>query len=70
MSNYGLLREAANSPERIATVPFITDPPRSLYVLDLRNSGFLVNQDYATWFGLKDVRPMARIQSDEAKAAN
>lgn len=65
---YDLLREAAKSPQRIAIIPFIDDPPKSLYVLDLRDRRFLVNQDYAAWFGLKEVRPLIRVQRDEAKA--
>ena len=67
---YDLLREAARSPQRIATIPFIADRPRSLYVLDLRDRRFLVNQDYAAWFGLKEVRPLITVQRDEAKATN
>jgi hypothetical protein len=67
---YDLLREAAHRPDRIATIPFIADRPRSIYVIDLRDRRFLVNQDYAAWFGLKEVRPMARIQSDDAKVTN
>ena len=67
---YDLLREAAKSPQRIATIPFIYDPPKSLYVLDLRDRRFLVNQDYALWFGLKEVRPLITVQRDEAKATN
>jgi hypothetical protein len=67
---YDLLREAASSPQRIAIIPFIADRPRSLYVLDLRDRRFLVNQDYAAWFGLKEVRPLIRVQSDDANATN
>jgi len=67
---YDLLSEAAHRPDRIATIPFIADRPKSLYVLDLRDRRFLVNQDYAAWFGLKEVRPLIRVQSDDAKATN
>jgi len=67
---YDLLREAAMSPQRIATIPFIADRPRSLYVLDLRDRRFLVNQDYALWFGLKEVRPLITVQREDAKATN
>lgn len=67
---YDLLRNAAQSPQRIATIPLIADPPRSLYVLDLRDRRFLVNQDYALWFGLKEVRPLIRAQREDAKATN
>lgn len=68
---YDLLREAAHRPDRVATLPFIGDPPKSIYVLDLRGPSFLVNQDYAAWFGLKEVRanPLV-IQSEDAKATN
>ncbi len=69
-NRYELLRQAAERPEGIATIPFIADPPRSLYVLDLRDRHFLVNQDYAAWFGLKEVRPHVLIQSDAAKTTN
>jgi len=67
---YDLLREAAARPDRIATIPFIADRPKSLYVLDLRDRRFLVNQDYAAWFGLKEVRPLITVQREEAKATN
>ncbi|MBP7515433.1 MAG: hypothetical protein KA791_12845 [Flavobacteriales bacterium] len=67
---YDLLHEAAKSPQRIATIPFITDRPRSIYVLDLRDRRFLVNQDYALWFGLKEVRPLITVQREDAKATN
>lgn len=67
---YDMLREAAETPQRIATIPFIEDPPKSLYVLDLRDRRFLVNQDYALWFGLKEVRPLTTVQREDAKAAN
>ena len=67
---YDLLREAAKSPQRIATIPFIEDPPKSLYVLDLRDRRFLVNQDYARWFGLNEVRPLITVQREDAKATN
>lgn len=67
---YDLLREAAARPDRIATIPFIADRPKSLYVLDLRDRRFLVNQDYAAWFGLKEVRPLITVHREDAKATN
>lgn len=68
-ARYTLLREAASGPDKTASIPLIQDPPKSLYVLDLRDPGFLVNEDYAAWFGLKEVR-IAPAQSVEAKATN
>ena len=67
---YDLLREAATRPDRIATIPFINDRPRSIYVLDLRDRRFLVNRDYAAWFGLKEVRPRITVHKERAKPTN
>lgn len=67
---YDLLREAAKDPSGDATIPLIADPPKSIYVLDLREPAFLVNQDYAAWFGLKEVLIAPAAQSDDAKATN
>lgn len=53
---YERLSKASAAPERIAEIPLISDPPKSIYVLDLRTPDFLVNADYAAWFGLKQVR--------------
>ena len=67
---YRLLRWADRASQDTASVPLIQDPPKSLYVLDLREPAFLVNTDYAAWFGLKEVRIAPAAQSDEAKATN
>jgi hypothetical protein len=53
---YATLSAAASTADRVAHIPLIQDPPRSLYVIDLRDEAFLVNRDYAAWFGLKAVR--------------
>jgi len=43
-------------PQRTITIPPITDPPKSLYVLELRQDPtFLQNMDHALWFGWKEV---------------
>jgi Family of unknown function (DUF6056) len=52
---YAQLSEAASGPDRTAYIPLINEPPRTLYVIDLRKADFLVNTDYATWFGLNAV---------------
>lgn len=61
---YDLLRAAAATPEGIAEIPLIKDPPSSIYVLDLRGPDFLVNRDYAAWFGLKEVRISGSASTD------
>lgn len=51
------------------TIPLILDPPKSIYVLDIRHDPlFLQNTDYALWFGLKEVR--LADQSEDAKVTN
>ena len=67
---YDLLRTAAKEPGGVATIPLIVDPPKSLYVIDLGDPAFLVNTDYAAWFGLKEVRIAPADHSEEAKATN
>ncbi len=69
-ARYALLNAAARTEDRIAEVPLIVDPPKSLYVLDLRKPDFLVNTDYAAWFGLNEVRIDSSAQSFPAKAIN
>jgi Family of unknown function (DUF6056) len=56
---YALLDAAADGSTVI--IPQIIDPPKSIYVLDIRRDPqFLQNADYALWFGLKEVRPAER----------
>ena len=51
---YALLERSR--PDGIITLPPIVDPPKSLYVLELRSDPtFLQNTDYALWFGWKEV---------------
>lgn len=50
---YARLRNVA--PGSVARVPLIEGPPRTLYILDLREPDFLANVDYAAWFGLESV---------------
>ena len=69
-ARYVLLRTAAKTKEQSAAVPLIMDPPKSLYVLDLRKPDFLVNSDYAAWFGLLEVRIDSSAQPLPAKAIN
>ena len=55
------------TPEGIAEIPLIKDPPSSIYVLDLRGPDFLVNRDYAAWFGLKEVRIRGTAGTDRTR---
>lgn len=64
---YALLDAAPDGS--VITIPPIIDPPKSIYVLDIRpDARFLQNTDYALWFGLKEVR--LADQSEAAKAIN
>ncbi len=65
---YSLLRKASSSGTT-AAIPSIADPPRSLYLLDIRDEpDHIANKNYARWFGLKEVLVSSDDQSDAAKA--
>ncbi len=69
-ARYEKLRLAASRPERIARIPLIEDPPKTLYVIDLRDRWFLTNVDYAAWFGLREVHIDSTAQRVPAKSTN
>ncbi len=67
---YALLRSAARTNENVIELPLIQHPPKSIYVLDIRQDpDFLQNQDYALWFGLHD-RRIVPVQSERANVTN
>lgn len=68
---YALLEAARATADPVVTIPLIEDPPRSIYLLDIRpDPEFLQNVDYAMWFGLEGRRIVPADQSDRAKSTN
>jgi hypothetical protein len=70
-TRYRLLREAAQRAEGTVLLPLIKEPPKSIYVLDIRpDPDFLQNKDYALWFGLGDRAVLPADQMERANATN
>lgn len=71
---YRSLEEQARAGRSIAEIPVITDPPRSLYLLEIRDAAYLSNRDYAAWFGLREVRRADPLHkeplNDTSRSAN
>lgn len=70
-SRYALLEDARSSPDPVIELPLIQDPPRSIYVMDIRpDPEFLQNMDYVLWFGLNGRRVVPEGQIDRTNATN